>query len=764
MPLLWLSLAFLAGILLGDGLGWPLWAWGAAGLGALLLAAAERFLAQRGWVRAWRRVSPLALGWLLLAGVLGAARLTFSLPAAPGPGDLAAYLERGTLRLEGVILSDPEAGGERVWVRVRAQRLALGEGEFQPVEGQLQAGLPAVQDWRYGDRVLLTGRLQPPPNFAGSDYGQFLSRQGVAGYMGYAQAQRLGTRGGSPFLAGLYALRRKGYEFINSALPQPEAALLAGVVLGLENDFPPDLQNAFRDTGTAHIVAISGFNIALLSGLFFGLFRRFLRRYPAVLVSIAAVFAYTFLVGAQASVMRAAVMGSLWLLGRELGRRSAGVNSLAFSAACMALAQPWIVWDAGFQLSVSATLGLILYAQPLQERFTAWGEQRLPAGWARRLSGPVGEYFLFTLAAQITTLPVVLVHFQRFSLAALLANPLVLPPQPLVMILGGTAVLAGVVFAPLGKILAWLTWPVLAYTLRVVEGMARLPWASAGVGVFGWWEALLLYVLIFTLGAVWVRPAALPLRRSMSLRLGLAALTAALVLRAAWAAPDGRLRILVLEGSTPGTWVHTPAGGRILINGAPALLAGERLGRTLSPLDPHLDVLLIAQPSADSLQALTVLAERFPPQQALALPGLADSRSGLALAELLQRRRCPLTDLALGERLSLPPDGSLEVVALSPAGAALWMRQGGVTVLWPSGVPPAQIPPRARGPQVLILGEADLREGTAPEDWLGLRPGLVLAPVEAPAAADRWVNTRTSGWVEITAQGGRAWAQAERAP
>lgn len=764
MPLLWLSLAFLAGILLGDGLGWPLWAWGAGALGALLLAAAERFVAQRGWVRAWRRVSPLALGWLLLAGVLGAARLTFSLPAAPEPGDLAAYVERGPLRLEGVILSDPEASGERVWVRVRAQRLALGEGDFQPVEGQLQAGLPAVQDWRYGDRVLLTGRLQPPPNFAGSDYGQFLSRQGVAGYMGYAQAQRLGAGGGSPFLAGLYALRRKGYEFINSALPQPEAALLAGVVLGLENDFPPDLQNAFRDTGTAHIVAISGFNIALLSGLFFGLFRCFLRRYPAVLVSIAAVFAYTFLVGAQASVMRAAVMGSLWLLGRELGRRSAGVNTLAFSAACMALAQPWIVWDAGFQLSVSATLGLILYAQPLQERFTAWGEKRLPAGWARRLSGPVGEYFLFTLAAQITTLPVVLVHFQRFSLAALLANPLVLPPQPLVMILGGTAVLAGVVFAPLGKILAWLTWPVLAYTLRVVEGMARLPWASAGVGVFGWWEALLLYVLIFTLGAVWVRPAALPLRRSMSLRLGLAALTAALVLRAAWAAPDGRLRILVLEGSTPGTWVHTPAGGRILINGAPALLAGERLGRTLSPLDPHLDVLLIAQPSADSLQALTVLAERFPPQQALALPGLTDSRSGLALAELLQRRRCPLTDLALGERLSLPPEGSLEVVALSPAGAALWMQQGGVSVLWPSGVPPAQIPPRARGPQVLILGEADLREGTAPEDWLGLRPGLVLAPVEAPAAADRWVNTRTSGWVEITAQGGRAWAQAERAP
>ena len=92
---------------------------------------------------------------------------------------------------------------------------------------------------------------------------------------------------------------------------------------------------------------------------------------------------------------------------------------------------PDSLWDVGFQLSFAATLGLILYAGPLQDGF-----QRLMSRWlgpslAQRLAGIVGAYFLFTLAAQITTLPIMAYHFRQVSLLALVANPLVLPPQPL---------------------------------------------------------------------------------------------------------------------------------------------------------------------------------------------------------------------------------------------------------------------------------------------------------------------------------------------
>ena len=152
---------------------------------------------------------------------------------------------------------------------------------------------------------------------------------------------------------------------------------------------------------------------------------------------------YTILVGVDASVVRAALMGGLSLLAAQFGRRQEGINSLAFVATLMAIVNPHVLWDVGFQLSFTATLGLILYAEPLSQWFTWAASRFLPAAAAVRLAKPVGEYFLFTLAAQVLTLPVILYHFQRLSWISLLANPLILPAQPPVMIMGGISVLGG---------------------------------------------------------------------------------------------------------------------------------------------------------------------------------------------------------------------------------------------------------------------------------------------------------------------------------
>ena len=98
-----------------------------------------------------------------------------------------------------------------------------------------------------------------------------------------------------------------------------------------------------------------------------------------------------------------------------------------------------VIWDVGFQLSFMATLGLVLYAEPLSLGFIRLASRRVPQLWAARAAQPVGEYFLFTLAAQATTLPIILHHFQRLSLISLLANPLILPVQPAVMVFSGLA-------------------------------------------------------------------------------------------------------------------------------------------------------------------------------------------------------------------------------------------------------------------------------------------------------------------------------------
>ena len=141
----------------------------------------------------------------------------------------------------------------------------------------------------------------------------------------------------------------------------------------------------------------------------------------------------------------------------------------------MCLDKPGLLWDVGFQLSCAATLGLILYAGPLQDAATRWLERRLSPETAKRAAGPLGEYVLFTLAAQATTLPVIAFHFHRVSLSALLANPLILPAQPLVMVLGGVAVIGGLIWLPLGQVLGWAAWPFLVYSVRIAEIFGGLP-------------------------------------------------------------------------------------------------------------------------------------------------------------------------------------------------------------------------------------------------------------------------------------------------
>jgi competence protein ComEC len=272
----------------------------------------------------------------------------------------------------------------------------------------------------------------------------------------------------------------------------------------------------------------------------------FLSRWWILALTVLAIAGYTILAGAGASVVRAAIMGSLALVGAQLGRRSsglAGFNTLAFTAAVMSLFNPLLPWDASFQLSFAATLGLMLYAAPLQDGFTRLAARHLPLPLARKIAGPVGEYILFTLAAQITTLPVVLYHFQRLSISALLVNPLVLPAQPLVMILSGLAVIVGMVVEPLGRLLAWVSLPLSGYTIRIIEAFAPLP---GGVLLLDRLEpaaAVLMFAAVtlpaFTAGMLgklpgWVKTWATP-----AFALTAAGLLAAFLARSALSAPEG---------------------------------------------------------------------------------------------------------------------------------------------------------------------------------------------------------------------------------
>jgi competence protein ComEC len=481
---------------------------------------------------------------------------------------------------------------------------------------------------------------------------------------------------------------------------------------------------------------------------------------------------------------------------RQVGRRQQGVNSLSFVAAVMALFNPNVLWDVGFQLSFTATLGLVLYADPLvagfNNLFNRLFGRWIPAQAVQRISGPVGEYLLFTLAAQVMILPVLVYHFQRLSLVSLLANPAILPAQPAVMLAGGLALLLGLTDIRLGQLAAWLAWPFAAYTIRAVEAFNRLP---GGVLVFGRmaiiWVALYYAVLLgFTffgkqlkawaarrLGEFSPQAAAL---RGLAL-LGLLLLNG-VVWQSVLARPDGHLHVTVLSvGSADALLVQTPDGRRLLIDGGPSTTRlAEALGRRLPLLDRHLDAWIVAAPSQENLAALPDLVERYPPAQVLWAGETSGTAAGRRLVRELARLNIPLVSLESGQTLDLGEDVMLRLLATGRRGAALLLEWGHFRLLLPLGVDFESLPllledPALKDVTAVLLAESGYAPANPPEliehlnprlalisvaagDWQGLPSGETLQALEERTV----LRTDQAGWIELITNGRQIWVEVER--
>ena len=286
-------------------------------------------------------------------------------------------------------------------------------------------------------------------------------------------------------------------QLIGTLLPEPQASLLAGMLLGVKGTMPREFFTALQKTGTLHMIALSGTNISIIISLIGSLLGGFGRRI-ASLLTVVFIVLFVFFVGPSASVVRASLMGSITLIGISAGRQRDGVLVLLFTALLMLAASPsWII-DIGFQLSFMATLGILLYGQNSLMipgflihatgpaiRQPHRHPQGDPGDGAPRLMSPVaaiGKTLLLdlrvTLAAQIFTLPVILWHFHELSLIAPLTNLLVGWVVAPITIIGLVMAVASIMFYPLAWLLSFVLWPMLTYFIWIVEWTASVPWAS----------------------------------------------------------------------------------------------------------------------------------------------------------------------------------------------------------------------------------------------------------------------------------------------
>ncbi len=295
-----------------------------------------------------------------------------------------------------------------------------------------------------------------------------------------------------------------------------------------------------------------------------------------------------------------------------LGRRPFLPASLMAAGIGMTAVDPLVAGDVSFQLSFAATWGLALYAEPLERSTLAALTHLVGQEWAKRLTGWLCDALLLTVAAQLTTLPLIVHHFGRLARFSLLSNLLILPVQPLLMALGGLATAAGVLFLPLGQVAAWLSFPFLWWTIRAVEATARLPGASieAGLSLPG---LVATYVIIAGLTWLASRPGGFEgLRRrltaGLAVRVSLAAAGTSLLLAISLihSLPDGRLHVTFLDvGEGEAILIQTPSGRHILVDGGPdPALLKSHLGRQLSFWRRSLDLVVASHPDNDHISGL----------------------------------------------------------------------------------------------------------------------------------------------------------------
>lgn len=261
------------------------------------------------------------------------------------------------------------------------------------------------------------------------------------------------------FLAIASFIRQKAISLFEKALPPTSSGLLLGIVFGVKESLSKDFSDSLRISGVFHVVAASGMNVTIVGGFLSSIFGWFLKRQVAVLLSVMGICLYAVLAGLDPPIVRASIMGTLVFTARILGRQTLASYGLFLAAFTMLMWLPSLINDVGFQLSFSATLG-ILYIQPILE-------QKIKV---KKLINKsiLGEGVVTTVAAQASTLPILLSNFGIYSIWSIAANGFVIWTIPVLMVIGGLGAIIGMVNPSLGQLILYLSFPLLLYFEKVI--------------------------------------------------------------------------------------------------------------------------------------------------------------------------------------------------------------------------------------------------------------------------------------------------------
>ena len=371
----------------------------------------------------------------------------------------------------GFIASNPELKNGRRWFILRAQEIQADKIKYKCC-GDLLVRMDFEQELNYGDNLTLTGNLS---RLSGDqNYQNFLARQGIYLIMQVndrRQFIRRGGFGGIKLVRSCFRFRFHLEQVINRHLPALAASILSAMVLGQKRNLPWLVNNSMIKSGTVHILVVSGFNVGIVAFMVNLLLK--ILRFPhkaRIILSAVCLLIYCLITGATNPVIRATVMGLVFLAAYFLKREPDIYNSLFCAALFILAINPRQLFDIGFQLSFVSVLSIVYLYPKLTFRLNL-------EGCKIKILKFIGQSCLVSFSAWLGTLVIIAWNFHLVAPVTVLANLLIVPLATLITLCGFTLVLFGLVHPNLANLLSLPTTALVTLLLNINAVLIKLPGA-----------------------------------------------------------------------------------------------------------------------------------------------------------------------------------------------------------------------------------------------------------------------------------------------
>ena len=568
---------------------------------------------------------------LCLAAFFGAA---FYYPATLLSSQIASLNNRGVVELKAAIDAPPDIRDNITHVELSAREIKV-DAQWQKTQGKILLFLPSYPEYQYGNVLQLKGNLEDPPRFDEFDYQAYLSLRGIYSTMVNPSIDVIDHEG-SGFFKWVYSLRDDLSRSLFSVLPEPQASLAQGIILGLRSSLPDSLSNSLSVSGAAHLLAISGVNLSIIAGIMIAvghwLFGR--RHHIYVWLALFIIWFYSLITGMQAPVIRSSIMTTLFLFAELSGRQKNAHVAIALAAAIMLGIDPQLLWSTSFQLTFLAMTGLVVIAPVIRNTASRAIYARLnEESITSKIVILIGDNISVTLGALIVVWPVVAYNFNIISFVAPLSTFLIAPALPFIILLGLLTAITGLFSIPLAAVLGWTVWIFLSYMLWITNSLASFPFAAmfsdsfdinwikayytclgtAILSILNWKKLVNIYFNLTqslkpTISKVIEFSKTLPVRFLVAPLLIAAFLTSYV----APTLPDGNLHVSLLDVGE-GDSIFIKAGNQnILIDGGPspqAVCSG--LSNCMPLWDRNLDLIILSHPHLDHMGGLIEVLRRY---------------------------------------------------------------------------------------------------------------------------------------------------------